>query len=128
MMYVFYFIDYILNSIAPDLCNTNMATLLPYLLQHHLVTRDEEHHLSGMLYSSVVKSQMLLSYLRCKGCGSLQKFLCCLNLAHEHMGHKDIAEKLRQTMQANGIGCNDFCSDYCKNASHAYGHTYTGDN
>ena len=41
------------------------------------------------------------------------KVLCCLNLAHEHMGHKDIAEKLRQTMQANGIGCDDFYSDYC---------------
>ena len=70
-----YFIDYILDTIAPDLCNTNMATLLPYLLQHHL-THDEEHHLGSMLYSSVIKSQKLLSYLRGirKGYGSLQKF------------------------------------------------------
>ena len=34
---ILYFIDYILDSIAPDLCNTNVATLLPYLMQHHLV-------------------------------------------------------------------------------------------
>ena len=76
MMHVFYFIDYILNSITPDLCNTNIVSLLPYLLQHHLLTCDEEHHLGSMLYSLVIKSQKLLSYLRGirKGYGSLQKF------------------------------------------------------
>ena len=88
-------------------------TLLPYLIQHHLVTHDEEYHLSGMVYSPVEKSQLLLGYLRQKGPGSLQMFLCCLNLVHEHRGHKDIAEKLKQRMQANGIDCNDFC-DYCR--------------
>ena len=56
-----------------------------------------------------------MGYLKHKGHGSLQKFLCCLNLAHDHMGHEDIAEKLKETMQASGIDCNDFCSDYCKN-------------
>ena len=92
-----------------------MNTLLPYLQEHRLVTLDEEHHLSGTMHSSVVKSQLLLSYLKHKGCGGLQKFLCCLNLAHEHTGHEDIAEKLKEAMQTNGIDCNDFCSDKCKN-------------
>ena len=90
-----------------------MTSLLPYLIQHDLVTRDEEYHLRCKLHSSVEKSQLLLSYLRHKGPGSLQMFLCCLNLAHEHMGHKDIAKKLKQKMQANDIDCNDFC-DYCR--------------
>ena len=111
---VFYFIDYILDSVEADLHNsTDMTTLLPYLIQHRLVTRGEELYLSSMLYCSVMKSQLLLGYLRHKGPGSLQMFLCCLNLAHEHIGHKDIAEKLKQTMQANGLDCNDFCY-YCR--------------
>ena len=113
---VFLFIDYrnIFNSIAPDLLDVNMMTLLPYLQKHHLVTRDEEHRLTSMLYSSVVKSQMFLGYLQHKGRESLQKFLCSLNLARDHIGHERIADKLKLTMQANGIDCDDFCSDCCK--------------
>ena len=91
-----------------------METLLPYLQQHHLATRDEEYYLTTMLYSSVKKSQMLLGYLKHKGRESLQKFLCSLNLAHEHIAHKGIADKLKKAMQANGISCDDFCSDCCK--------------
>ena len=94
-----------------------MDTLLPYLQAHRLVTLNEEYHLSSTVHSPYEKSLMLMNYLKRKGRGSLQKFLCCLNLAYAHMGHKDIAEKLKQTMQDNGIDCNDFCSgsDYCKN-------------
>ena len=54
-----------------------------------------------------------MSYLKHKGPESLQKFLCCLNLAHEHMGHKGIADKLKRAMQANGIYCDDFCCSEC---------------
>ena len=91
-----------------------MESLLSYLQKHHLVTRDEEHHLTTILHSSVEKSQKLLGYLKHKGRESLQKFLCSLNLAHEHIAHKGIADKLKKAMQANGIDCDDFCSDCCK--------------
>ena len=91
-----------------------MESLLPYLQGHHLVTGDEEYHLTSTLHSSAFKSQMLLSYLKHKGRESLQKFLCSLNLANEHIGHKIIADRLKKAMQANGIDCDDFCSDYCK--------------
>ena len=40
-------VDYrgILNSVAPDVLDINMNTLLPYLQGHHLVTLDEEYHI-----------------------------------------------------------------------------------
>ena len=91
-----------------------MDTLLPYLQAHQLVTRDEEHHLSSMMHSSSKKGQMLLGYLKTKGHESLQRILCCLNSAHEHIGHKGVADKLKQIMEAENIKCADFCSDHRK--------------
>ena len=49
-----------------------------------------------------------------KGDGSLQMFLSGLNSAHEHKGHKELADKLKKHMQTTGIYCTDFCSDDCK--------------
>ena len=100
--------------IAPEFTYVNMVSLLPYLQQHQLVTRDQEHHLSIEVHSPVKKAELLLSYLKAKGDGSLQKILCCLNLADEHTGHKDIADKLKQIMEANNIKCANFCADHCK--------------
>ena len=113
---VFLSIDYrdILDSIAPDVFDVSMESLLPFLQSHHLVTQNEQQHLSSTTYIPNDRSQKLLSYMKCKGDESLQKFLCCLNLAHEHTGHKGIADKLKQNLKANGIDCNDFCSDECK--------------
>ena len=96
-----------------------MDTLLPYLLSHHLLTSDEEYHLKHTIYSPNEKAQMLSSYLERKGSGSLQQFLCCLNSAHEHTGHKEVADKLKQTMQISGIVCDDFCSD-CKQSKNTH--------
>ena len=112
---IFLFIEHggILNSIAQDLLDVDMDNLLPYLLLHNLVNCDEEHDLSSILHSSAKKSKMLLEYLKDKEQGSLQKFLCSLNSAHDHTGHKGIADKLKQTMQANGIDCDNFCLDCC---------------
>ena len=65
----------ILNSIAPNLTAlVNLKALLPYLQQHHLLTDNEESYLINMLYSSTERVQMLLSYLKHKGDGSLQMF------------------------------------------------------
>ena len=104
----------ILDSIATYLRNINMDELLPYLQQHHLVTTNEQYHLRNTKHSQLEKSQILLGYLKQKGDGSLQMFLCSLNLAHEHIGHKNIVKKLKQKMKAKGIECKDFCSDECK--------------
>ena len=57
---------------------------------------------------------MLLSYLMNEGDGSLQMFLSGLNSAHEHKGHKELADKLKRHIQTTGIYCTDFCSDDCK--------------
>ena len=95
----------IINSIAPCVTSlVNLGALVPYL-QKHLLTEEEESYLSNMLYSSNTKAQMLLRYLKHKGDGSLQMFLCSLNLAHEHKGHKELAEKLKKHMQTTGIHC-----------------------
>ena len=104
----------ILDLIAPYFtANVNIVTLLPYLQRHNLVTRDEEHHLSVKVLSSVRKARMLLSYLKAKGDKlSLQMILCCLNLADEHSEHKVIAVKLKQIMEANNINVYDFCGEH----------------
>ena len=105
----------ILDSIARSLIAlVNLEALLPYLQQHHLLTDNEQSYLSNTLYSSTDRAQMLLRYLKHKGDGSLQMFLCSLNLEHEHKGHKDLAKKLKGHMQTTGIHCTDFCSDDCK--------------
>jgi len=66
------------------------------------------------MYSPGQKAQILISYLKQKGVESLQKLLCSLNLAHEHNGHKGIADKLKQKMRSNGFDCNNFCSHDCE--------------
>ena len=107
----------ILNLVAPNLRDHgNTKTLLPYLQKHQLVTSDEEFYLLSNSYSPGDRNQKLTNYLKHKGAESLQKFLCCLNLAHEHAGHKVIADELKQIMQTKGINHNDFCSDDCEQA------------
>ena len=71
------------------------------------------------MHTSNENAQILVKILKRKGSGTLQKLLCCLNLACEHTGHKEIAEKLKQEMEAKGIiDCDKFCSYYdCKEAT-----------
>ena len=109
--------DYIdiLNWITPNFtAHGNMKTLLPYLQKHKLITNTEEYHLKNIMHSPDEINQMLLSYLKKKGDESLQKFLCCLNLAHEHIGHKEVADELKRAMLTKQIDYNDFCSDDCE--------------
>ena len=96
----------------------NMEVLLPFLQQHQLVTTDEESYLSNMLYSSRQKARWLLSYIKHKGDGTLQLLLCSLHLAHEHKGHKELADKLKRHMRTTGISCTEFCSDDCRPRLH----------
>ena len=119
LMFFCVIIDYrdILDSISPDLNDVNMEILLPYLQSHHLVTQDDQYHLSSAMYSPHKKSQMLLNCLKHNGNHNLHKFLCCLNLAHEHSGHKGIADKLKQKLKVNDVDCHDVCSDDCRKRS-----------
>ena len=115
MVFCLYHIIGYLDSIAPEfVVLVNVNDLLPYLLQHQLLNRNEEEHLGQFIHTSMEKAQMLLAYLKRKGADSLQKFLCCLKLTCEHTGHKEVADKLKQLMEANGIKCTNFCSDNCK--------------
>ena len=114
----------IVDLIAPDItADVNVDTLLPHLYFHQLINCDQNFHLGHMRHSTAIKALMLLLLLYYKlnrGCCAkekqneyLQKFVCCLNLAHEHKGHKEIADKLKHTMLTYGIGCDSFCSHYC---------------
>ena len=94
-----------------------MESLVPFLQKHDLVTSDEEYHLLNIIYSPTGRAQMLLGYLKHKGDGCLQKFLCCLKSADEHMGHKELAEKLKRIMQSSDIDCDNFCSDDCEQSN-----------
>jgi len=67
-----------------------------------------------IIYSPGQKAQILISYLKQKGVSSLQKLLCSLNIAHEHNGHKGIADKLKQKIHSNGFDCNNFYSHDCE--------------
>ena len=97
----------ILDLIAVDLHDSvNTDSLSPYLLQYNLISPDEHHNLTNQLYPPGKRADFLLSYLRRKGIGVLQKFLKCLYLADDHLGHKDIADKLKEQMQLNGINCD----------------------
>ena len=70
------------------------------------------------MHTSNENALKLVRILKRKGSGTLQKLLCCLNLACEHTGHKEIAEKLKQEMEAKGIDFDDYCSYYdCKQAT-----------
>jgi len=105
----------ILELIAPDLATSvNMDTLLPFLQRHRLVTCDESYQLGNIMHASSRKAQILLNGLKQKGNTCLQRFLCCLNSAYEHIGHEEIADKLKQIMRSNGFDYNDFCSPNCK--------------
>lgn len=115
----------IIDLIATDLtADVNVDTLLPHLYFHQLVNHDQKFHLGHIRYSTTKKALLLLLLLYCKLNREdpakqmkqdeyLQKFICCLNLTHQHKGHKEIADKLKHTIHTYNIGCDDFCSHYC---------------
>ena len=108
----------IFNSIAPDfVVLIHIETLFPFLQKHNLVSKVEEYYSMNIIYSPTERARMLLGYLKRKGDECLQKVLCCLNLADKHIGHKELAEKLKRIMQSSGIDCDNFCSDDCKQSN-----------
>ena len=58
------------------------------------------------------KNLLLLSCLDEKGMDleRLKLLLCSLNSAEEHLGHKDVAQKLQQLMMDNNFQYDNFCS------------------
>ena len=115
----------IIDLIAPDLtADVNVDTLLPHLHCHQLINYDQKFHLGHVRHSTTKKALLLLLLLYCKLNREyhvkqmkqdeyLQKFVCCLNLTHEHKGHEEIADKLKHAMRTYNIGCDNFCSHYC---------------
>lgn len=108
----------ILDQLAPSVSSSiNLNVLMPFLLKHGLVTNDESHHLTCPTTAPSEKALQLLHYLKYKGDGTLQKFLCSLNSETQHSGHKGIVIKLTQLL--NKHHQNQFCS-LCNTHVHTY--------
>ena len=83
---------------------------MPFLRKHGLVTNNEYFHLTHPSTAPSEGAQHLLQYLKSKGEGTLQRFLCCLNSATEHAGHKDTATELTELLKRyHGLQIQ-FCS------------------
>jgi len=85
---------------------------MPLLLQHELITDNENYNLNSPHVPPGTKAQQLISYLKSKGdeIETLQKFLCCLNSETQHTGHKSIAAELAQLLDRYHQGLQVACS------------------
>ena len=91
---------HILNHIAVDFTKfVSVEALLPYLLAHHMLTRDETYILHSSSIPPTKQNRELLQFLKQKGSETLQKLLCCLTKETTHWGHRAVAAKLRATME-----------------------------
>lgn len=102
----------ILDQLAPTVSSSiNLKELMPFLQKHGLVTNDENYRLTSAAIAPREATQLLLRTLKSKGDGTLQKFLCSLNSATQHSGHKDIAIKLTELINRYHQGFQvQFCS------------------
>lgn len=87
----------------------NVETLVPLLLSHQLLTNDEAYVCLLELTPPTQRAQKLLQYLRSKGKGVLRMLLCCLKKETTHLGHKDVADKLIQSIRCHGIDSDLIC-------------------
>ena len=91
----------ILDCLAPIVSSSiNLNQLMPFLQKHGLVTSDESYHLTSTSIAPGEAAQQFLRILKSKGDGMIQKFLCSLNSEKQHLGHKDIATKLTELINA----------------------------
>jgi len=90
----------ILNHIAVDFTKLiDVDTLLPYLLKHQMLTDEEVDSCRSSLTNQTEKTKKLLQLLKQKGKKSLQKLLCCLTNETTHLGHRNVATKLKDAMK-----------------------------
>ncbi|XP_065885359.1 uncharacterized protein [Dysidea avara] len=101
----------ILNHINPEFTVLiNLDILSPILLKHHLLTDDETFICQAPFFPQGQKAQCLLLYLQRKGDKALHKLLCCLNMETTHLGHKDLAAKLKDAMELHNFEDEMVCS------------------
>ena len=101
----------ILDQLAPTVSSSiNLNELMPFLQKHRLLTNDENYRLTNPTTAPGEAAQLLLCILKSKGDGTLQKFLCSLNSARQHLGHEDIATELSELMNRYHQGLQmQFC-------------------
>ena len=78
----------------------NFESLLPYLNQHGLLTRDEHEDLINPLHTSAMRVSKLLVWLPRKGSRFLYRFVECLQQsAEECPPHKELRDLLQRTIR-----------------------------
>ena len=107
-------IEKILNHITPVFMSSiKLDALMPFLLEHKLLTDAELKESILCILSTVQKTENILQCFRNKGHGMLQKFLCCLNQESTHLKHADIATELRDKMKDYDFVYQEICLE-CK--------------
>ena len=80
----------------------NRESLLPYLLQHSLLTNTEMYHFTNTNKSPSESNTYLIEILENKDFDSAQEFYRCLQMETEHTGHSQIVEHLRNAAKLQG--------------------------
>ena len=82
----------------------NVTAVLPHLIQHQLLTREERESLMLDTRTEPWKIAYLLDTLPRKGKHALKKFIACLEGSAEGTGHKELAEDLKRTLHTCTTG------------------------
>ena len=77
----------------------NMSSLVPYMNQYKVLTKNERFYLNDTMRSPSDKVTYLLSYLEGKGPATVNGFLKALREEKEHSGHAVLCSLLVQ----NGV-------------------------
>ena len=75
----------------------NFCTLIPFLNQYKVLTRDEVEYLTKDTLITAEKVKKLIEYIPTKNRNGMHNFVRALNEAHEHTGHITIIEHLHDT-------------------------------
>ena len=78
----------------------NVTAVLPHLIQHQLLTREERQSLRLDTRTEPWKIAYLLDTLPRKGKHALKEFIACLEGSAEGTGHKELAEDLERALHS----------------------------
>ena len=89
----------------PDLLRLlNFDSLLPYLNQHGLLTRDEHEDLVNPLHTYPIRVSKLLVWLPRKGSRFLYRLVQCLDQsAEECPPHKELGDLLQRAIRSYAV-------------------------
>ena len=83
----------VMEHFRPELLD--LATLVPVLNRHHLLTQDENYDLLNRLIPPAERANALVyTMLPSKGKKAFMLFIKCLQEETEHRGHQVLAKKL----------------------------------